>query len=164
MLKERQKVILMVYGKGGHAAQMTRFIEGAPVELTDIPFIALTDVTIRDKNFIRQFYCIEARDKFSYMKNIITFILYFFWSLTQTIRILINYRVVSVISTGPGITVLPAIVCRLIGIKVIYFESWSRVFTPSLAGKFMYHVANLFFIQHESLQKHYPKSRFFGRL
>jgi UDP-N-acetylglucosamine:LPS N-acetylglucosamine transferase len=164
MLKKRQEVILMVYGKGGHAAQMTRFIAGAPAGLKIIPFIALTDVKIKDKNFIRQFYCIEARDKFSYMKNCFIFILYFFWSLIQMSRILINYRVVSIISTGPGITVVPAIICRLLGIKVIYFESWSRVFTPSLAGKVMYRLANLFFIQHESLQKHYPKSRFFGRL
>jgi UDP-N-acetylglucosamine:LPS N-acetylglucosamine transferase len=164
MLKNRPKVILMVYGKGGHAAQMTRFINGAPEELKSIPFIALTDVKTKDNNFIRQFYCIEARDKFSYLKNVVTFILYFFWSLFQIARILINYRIVSIISTGPGITVVPAIVCRLLGIKVVYFESWSRVYTPSLAGKVMYHVANLFFIQHESLKKYYPKSRFFGRL
>lgn len=164
MLKNRQKVILMVYGKGGHAAQMTRFIKNAPAELKSIPFVALSDVKIKDESFIRQFYCMEARDKFSYVKNIVTFILYFFWSLFQIVRILINYRVVSIISTGPGITVVPAIVCRLLRIKVIYFESWSRVFTPSLAGKVMYRLANLFFIQHESLQKHYPKSRFFGRL
>jgi len=164
MLKKRQEVILMVYGKGGHAAQMTRSIKSAPAELKSIPFIALTDVKIEDKNFIRQFYCMEARDKFSYMKNIMTFTLYFFWSFIQMARILMRYRVVSLISTGPGITVVPALVCRLLKIKIIYFESWSRVFTPSLAGRVMYRVAHLFFIQHESLQKHYPKSRFFGRL
>jgi len=164
MFKNRPEVILMVYGKGGHAAQMTRFIQGAPEELKSTPFIALSDVKIKDKNFIRQFYCIEARDKFSYMKNIFIFILHFFWSLIQITRILMNYRVVSMISTGPGIAVVPALICRMLGVKVIYFESWSRIFTPSIAGKIMYRVANLFFIQHESLQKYYPKSRFFGRL
>ncbi|WP_206484679.1 PssD/Cps14F family polysaccharide biosynthesis glycosyltransferase [Thalassotalea sp. G2M2-11] len=164
MLKNRPEVILMVYGKGGHAAQMTRFINGAPEELKSIPFIALTDVETKDNNFIRQFYCVEARDKFSHFKNIIIFILYFFWSLAQITRIMINYRVIAMISTGPGVAVVPGIICRLFNIKVVYFESWSRVFTPSLAGKVMYHIANLFFIQHESLKKHYPKSRFFGRL
>ena len=164
MLKDRPEVMLMVYGKGGHAAQMTRFIQGAPEKFKNMPFIALTDVKIKDEGFIQRFYCIEARDKFSYLKNIIIFLLYFFWSLTQMTRILIKYRVVSMISTGPGIAILPAIICRMLRIKVIYFESWSRVYTPSLAGKIMYRVANLFFIQHESLQKLYPKSRFFGRL
>jgi UDP-N-acetylglucosamine:LPS N-acetylglucosamine transferase len=164
MLKDRPEVILMVYGKGGHAAQMTRFIKGAPTELKNKQFIALSDVKIKDNAFFQQYYCIEARDKFSHLKNVIIFFMYFIWSFTQMVRILKKYRVISMISTGPGIAILPAIVCRLIGIKVIYFESWSRVYSPSLAGKIMYRVADLFFIQHESLQKLYPKSRFFGRL
>ena len=164
MLKNRPEVILMVYGKGGHAAQMTRFIQGAPEELKNKQFIALTDVKIKDDSFIDQFYCVEARDKFSYIKNAVVFVLYFFWALIQMIHILFKYRVVTMISTGPGVAVVPAIICRLLGIKVIYFESWSRIFTPSLAGKIMYRIANLFFIQHESLQKFYPKSYFFGRL
>ncbi len=164
MFKNRPEVILMVYGKGGHAAQMTRFIYGAPEELKNKQLIALSDVKIKDEAFSHQFYCVEARDKFSYIKNLFVFILHFFWALTQMANILIKYRVVTMISTGPGIAVLPGIICRLLGIKVIYFESWSRIFTPSLAGKIMYRIANLFFIQHESLQKFYPKSYFLGRL
>ncbi len=154
----------MVYGEGGHAAQMNRFIQGAPDDLKCKGFIALSDVKIENASFINQFYCMEARDKFSYIKSIPISILYFFWSFIQMIRILINYRVVAMISTGPGIAVVPAIILRLLRVKVIYFESWSRVFTPSLAGKIMYRLANLFFIQHESLQKFYPNSRFLGRL
>lgn len=164
MFKDRQEVILMVYGKGGHAAQMTRFIHGAPEELKNKQLIALTDVRKQDKAFIHQFYCVEARDKFSYIKNFFVFFLYFFWALAQMIHILIKYRVVTMISTGPGVAVVPAIICRLFGIKVIYFESWSRIFTPSLAGRIMYHLANLFFIQHESLQKFYPRAIYSGRL
>ena len=164
MLKNRPEVILMVYGKGGHAAQMARFIDGAPQELKNKQLIALTDVKIKDKTFSHQFYCVEARDKFSYIKNFVVFVLYFFWALAQMIHILSKYRVITMISTGPGVAVIPAIICRLFGIKVIYFESWSRIFTPSIAGKIMYRIANLFFIQHKSLQKFYPKSSFFGRL
>jgi UDP-N-acetylglucosamine:LPS N-acetylglucosamine transferase len=164
MFKKRPEVVLMVYGKGGHTAQMHRFINNAPDELRNKNLVALSDVTVKNDDFIEQFYCVEARDKFSYMKNLFVFIAYFFWALMQMVRILIKYKVTGIISTGPGVAVVPAAICRLCFIKVVYFESWSRIFTPSLAGKIMYRIANVFFIQHTSLQKYYPHAIFSGRL
>ena len=164
MFKDRPQVVLMVYGKGGHTAQMQRFINNAPDELKNRKFIALSDVTTKNNDFLEQFYCVEARDKFSYIKNTFVFILYFFWALVQMIRILCKYKVTGMISTGPGVAVVPAVICKLFGKKVIYFESWSRIYTPSLAGKIMYRIANVFFIQHNSMQKHYPQAIYSGRL
>jgi UDP-N-acetylglucosamine:LPS N-acetylglucosamine transferase len=164
MFKNRPQVVLMVYGKGGHTAQMQRFINNAPEELKNRKLIALSDVTTKNKSFLEQFYCVEARDKFSYIKNTFVFILYFFWALVQMIRILCKYKVTGMISTGPGVAVVPAVICKLFGKKVIYFESWSRIYTPSLAGKIMYRIANVFFIQHNSMQKYYPQAIFAGRL
>jgi UDP-N-acetylglucosamine:LPS N-acetylglucosamine transferase len=164
MFEKRAKVVLMVYGKGGHTAQMHRFINNAPDELKNKKLVALSDVTAKSNDFIEQFYCVEARDKYSYLKNAFVFMVYFFWSLVQMTRILFKYKITGMISTGPGVAVVPAAICRLCGIKVIYFESWSRIFTPSLAGKIMYRIANVFFIQHTSLQKHYPQGIFSGRL
>jgi UDP-N-acetylglucosamine:LPS N-acetylglucosamine transferase len=164
MFKNRPQVVLMVYGKGGHTAQMQRFLNNAPDELKDRKFIALSDITTKNKDFIEQFFCVEARDKFSYIKNTFVFIVYFFWALVQMIRILFKYKVTGLISTGPGLAVVPAAICRLCGKKVIYFESWSRIYTPSLAGKIMYRIANVFFIQHNSMQKHYPQAIYSGRL
>ena len=164
MFKNRPEVVLMVYGKGGHTAQMHRFIKNAPDELKNKKLVALSDVTAKNNDFIEQFYCVEARDKFSYIKNSFVFIAYFFWAVMQMVRILLKYKVTGLISTGPGVAVVPAVMCRLFAIKVVYFESWSRIYTPSLAGKIMYRIANVFFIQHTSLQKYYPQAIFSGRL
>lgn len=164
MFKGRQEVVLMVYGQGGHAAEMQRFINYAPNELTSKKFISLTDVKTRSDTYSKQFYCVEARDKFSYVKNIFVFTLYFFWALIQTTRILIKYKVVGMVSTGPGIAIVPALMCRLLLINVVYLESLSRIYAPSLAGRIMYYIANLFFIQHKSLQSFYPKAIYSGRL
>ncbi len=164
MFKKRPEVLLLVYGKGGHAAQMQRFIKNAPDELKNKKLIALTDVKSENALFMKQFFCVEARDKFSYVKNIFVFILYFFWSLVQMVRILYKYNVIGMVSTGPGVAVVPALFCRSFSKPVIYFESWSRIFTPSLAGKIMYKISNTFFIQHSSLQKFYPKGIFSGPL
>ncbi len=164
MFKNRAEEVLLVYGKGGHTAQMHRFIGNAPDELKNKKLVVLSDVTAKNTDFIEQFYCAEARDKFSYIKNLFVFIAYFFWALVQMVRILFKYKVTGMISTGPGVAVVPAVICRLFSIKVVYFESWSRIYTPSLAGKIMYRIANVFIIQHKSLQKFYPQGIFSGRL
>jgi len=164
MFKSRPEVVLLVYGKGGHAAQMQRLLVDGPNEFKNKQFIALTDVKKPNPLFLKQFYCVEARDKFSYIKNVFVFVLYFFWAFAQMIQILVKYKVVGMISTGPGIAVVPALFCRLFFINVTYFESWSRIYTPSLAGKIMYYIANTFFIQHQSMQKFYPQGIFSGRL
>jgi beta-1,4-N-acetylglucosaminyltransferase len=164
MFKNRPEVVLLVYAKGGHTAEMQRFINYAPNELTDKRLISLTDVKTKATAYSEQFYCVEARDKFSYIKSIFVFTLHFFWAFIQMARIIMKYKVVGMISTGPGIAILPAILCRLLFIKVIYLESLSRIYVPSFAGRIMYYIANLFFIQHKSLQKHYPKAIYSGRL
>ncbi len=164
MFQNRPEVVLLVYGKGGHTAQMQRFIKNAPEELKDKNLVALTDVTVKNTALMKQFYCVEARDKYSYIKNIFVFTVHFFWALAQMCRIIYKYKIVGMVSTGPGIAVVPAILCRVLFIPVIYFESWARIYSPSFAGKIMYNIANNFFIQHRTLQKFYPKGIFLGRL
>ena len=164
MAFNRPEVVLVIFGKGGHAAEMQRFMNNAPAELTNKKLISLTDVKTKNALYSEQFYCVEARDKFSYIKNLFVFTLYFFWAIVQMIRILLRYKVVGMISTGPGVAIIPALLCRLLLIKVVYLESLSRIYAPSLAGRIMYHIANLFFIQHKSLQKYYPKAIYSGRL
>jgi UDP-N-acetylglucosamine:LPS N-acetylglucosamine transferase len=151
----------LVFGKGGHTAQMTRFIRNQP-EAYD--YVALTNSNKVFGRFLAQYHLLEARDKYYVFKNIFVLFTYLLLSIFQMMRITCKYRVIGMISTGPGMAVVPGLFCRLLGAKVIYFESWSRISTPAIAGKFMYYVAHMFFIQHQSIQKYYPKAIYIGRL
>ncbi|WP_281544097.1 PssD/Cps14F family polysaccharide biosynthesis glycosyltransferase [Grimontia sp. SpTr1] len=73
-------------------------------------------------------------------------------------------RKACVISTGPGISILPSILVRLRGGKVIHVETWSRFSSQSLTGKYMKYIATDFYVQNESLLNVYPKAKFSGRL
>jgi UDP-N-acetylglucosamine:LPS N-acetylglucosamine transferase len=53
---------------------------------------------------------------------------------------------------------------RLLGIKVIFVETGSRVTALSLTGRLMYRIANLFFVQWPDLVQRYPKAIYAGRL
>lgn len=162
MFNKRPEVVLLVYGKGGHNAQMKRFLTN--YDSLDLPCVAITSAKNVDIEVINSFYCMEARDKFSRFKNVFVFFLYLFTSIFQMIRIISKYRIVGLISTGPGIAIMPSIICRIIRAKVIYFESWSRFSKPSLAGRFMYNIAHLFYVQHESIKIEYPNAIYAGRL
>lgn len=153
---------MLVYGKGGHAAQMQRFI--ANQQDKNIKFITLSNADIDSSQIIERFFCIDARDKFYWYKNIFISCGYVFISLLQMIRILFKYKVVGLVSTGPGLAVIPSLICRLLFKKVVFFEDWCRFTTPSIAGRMMYLIADKFYIQHESLKKFYPNAVFRGRL
>jgi UDP-N-acetylglucosamine:LPS N-acetylglucosamine transferase len=164
MFKKRPEVILLVYGKGGHTAQMDRFLKNQPADFHLKDFVILTNAKTQLTSSVGQYFSIEARDKHSIFKNLFIFFAYLFISTVQMMRILYNYKVVGMISTGPGMAVVPGVFCRLLRSKVIYFESWSRFSTPAIAGRVMYKVAHLFFIQHKSIQMYYPNAIYAGRL
>ena len=164
LFKNRTEVILLVYGKGGHTAQMDRFLKNQPEGFQLNDYVALTNAKKPLTKCLDEYFSIEARDKHSVFKNFFIFFAYLFLSSVQMLRITSKYKVKAMISTGPGMAVVPGLFCRLLGAKVIYFESWSRFSTPAIAGRIMYRISHLFFIQHKSIQIHYPKAIYRGRL
>ena len=55
-----------------------------------------------------------------------------------------------------------SLAAKIIGTKIIFIESLSRVYSPSLSGKIMYHLSDQFYIQWAGLKKFFPKSLFMG--
>ncbi|WP_460478105.1 PssD/Cps14F family polysaccharide biosynthesis glycosyltransferase [Bowmanella dokdonensis] len=68
------------------------------------------------------------------------------------------------ISTGPGIAIVPALMFRLMGRQVIHVETWSRFNTCSFSGKVMYRLSTKFYVQNKEQLRRYPKAVWSGRL
>lgn len=165
LFKKRTEVILLVYGRGGHSAQMKRFLNNNNKSHSKtVKYITLSNEDIALNNIVGNYFCLDARDKYHWYKNLFISVAYILISVAQMCRLVCKYRVVGMISTGPGLAVIPGLFCRLFNKKVVFFEDWCRFNTPSIAGRIMYTIANVFFIQHESVRKFYPKSIYMGRL
>ncbi len=67
-----------------------------------------------------------------------------------------------VITTGALISVPFCVVAKLFRKKVVYIESFARVYNKSLTGKLLYPFADLFLVQWESLLDLYPKAKYVG--
>ena len=82
----------------------------------------------------------------------------------ESLWILLRVRPAAIISAGPAIAVPASILGKLLGARVIYLESSSRISRPSVTGRILYRWADLFFVQWEQLQSSYPRALFAGRL
>ncbi|HAS0848176.1 TPA: polysaccharide biosynthesis protein, partial [Enterobacter hormaechei subsp. xiangfangensis] len=111
-----------------------------------------------DEHFITQ----EFRNKYAWvnvLKNLgpLNIFLKTFLIIRRT-----NCR--AIVTTGPGIAISAAIAAKLLNVKIIHIETWSRFTTRSFSGRIMYHLASKFYVQNESLLQLYPKAIFSGRL
>lgn len=69
-----------------------------------------------------------------------------------------------IVSTGAGSTVLVCIIGKLLNKKIIYFESFAKINSKTMSGRICYYISDVFYVQWESMLKHYPKARFKGGL
>ena len=94
----------------------------------------------------------------------ITFIPKFIWLFIRTIQIMAKEKPDFVITTGALIAYPFCVVGKLMGIKVVYIESFARIDEPSLTGKLVYNLSDLFMVQWEEMLNKYPKSMLGGEL
>lgn len=88
----------------------------------------------------------------------------FLVNLWEAWRILRKERPTLLLSTGAGPAVPFALVGKLLGIRTIFIETFTRVTQPSLTGRIMYYVADRFFYQWKPLERYFPKGIYGGPL
>ncbi|VVB60007.1 UDP-N-acetylglucosamine--N-acetylmuramyl-(pentapeptide) pyrophosphoryl-undecaprenol N-acetylglucosamine transferase [uncultured archaeon] len=68
-----------------------------------------------------------------------------------------------ILTTGAGVAVPICWLAKIMGKKVAYLESFCRVKEPSLSGKLVYPIADLFLVQWEGmLSKYGKKAKYWG--
>jgi len=88
----------------------------------------------------------------------------FFFNLLEAWKILRKERPRVILSTGAGPVVPFALVGKLLGVKTIFVETFTRVTKPSLTGRIMYRLADRFFYQWKPLESYFPKGIYGGPL
>lgn len=161
----RKEAVLLVYGEGGHRAQMKRLYAQLKPELKARGFEAVGVCEYEDSIDEFENYSLPAlRDKYSWGKSFVMAPVAIFKYLSAIIRIAGRHKIVGVISTGPGLAIVPSLIFKLLGARIVFVETWSRFETSSLTGRVMYRVADRFYYQNKSLDKHYPQGRYGGLL
>jgi UDP-N-acetylglucosamine:LPS N-acetylglucosamine transferase len=162
-----KKEILLVYGSGGHNEQMKRIFNyfQSHNQFTDFQFISLCDKDVKYK-LTDTFYEVgSVTEKFSFLKLFVKLPRRLFCILKVLVLIKRKQNIKAIISTGPGIAIVSAVYFKIFtNVKIIHIETWSRFNTKSLTGRFLYLIADYFFVQNQELLKIYPNAKFKGRL
>ncbi|GAB4369605.1 MAG: UDP-N-acetylglucosamine--LPS N-acetylglucosamine transferase [Deltaproteobacteria bacterium] len=82
-----------------------------------------------------------------------------FW---EAARILRARRPDVILSFGAGPAVPFAIVGKMMGMKIVFVETFAAVTRPTLTGRILYRLADLFLYQWESLAPIYPRGIYGG--
>lgn len=88
----------------------------------------------------------------------------FLWLFIRSLMIMLVEKPDFVITTGALIAYPFCVIGKFMGIKVIYIESFARVDKPSLTGRLVYNLSDLFMVQWEDMLNNYPKSMLGGEL
>ncbi|MCD9497745.1 PssD/Cps14F family polysaccharide biosynthesis glycosyltransferase [Photobacterium carnosum] len=157
-----KEAILFCYGSGGHKAQMERLGVGMNLINCKQVIVTLSDDVNKfdwsDKHYISG----ELRDKYSHFNVFFNkgplSILYQLYLIKK------EYKITSIVSTGPGVSLVASLFYKMFNVKIVHIETWSRFKTKSLTGRIAYLIADKFYIQNESLKSCYPKAIYSGRL
>lgn len=90
------------------------------------------------------------------------FVMHYLALYVKAARIMIREKPDYIISTGALMTYPFCVWGRHLRKKIIYIESFARIDRPSLTGRLMYPIADLFIVQWEEMLKFFPKAVYGG--
>lgn len=95
-------------------------------------------------------------------RNEITFVFKMMYNFLDTIKIFLKEKPDFVISTGALSTIPMCLIAKLFRKKVIFIESFAKINSPTLTGRFVYKFADEFYVQWEEMLKFYPNAIYKG--
>lgn len=152
MPKKRRKKICLISSSGGHYEQLKMLtILG---EEHDIFWVTEK----ADYNASSDYFLLQTgmKDKLFPLKMLV--------NCLKTIIIWLKEKPDYVITTGAMVVLPMALLAKLFRRKLIYIETFARVYNGTRTGKLMYKYADLFIIQWEELKKVYPNAKYGGGL
>ena len=162
---DNKKTALLVLGGGGHTRQILRLVSLLGRRY-NYEYLLSSDDKLSEKSIKfhgKKFRIINPRKMED--KNLGKVIIKFIPSTFQALAVLARSKSECIISAGPALSLHISFLGKfLFRKKIVFLESWSRVYTKSLAGRLTYPFADLFFIQWLEEKKNYPNSIYAGRL
>lgn len=78
------------------------------------------------------------------------------------IKVLMKEKPDIIVSTGAAVAVPFFFIGKVFGIKTVYIEVFDRIDTPTLTGRLVYNITDLFITQWDEQKKIYKKSKMIG--
>lgn len=148
------KKICFIASTGGHLDQLMML---QPIMEKYNSFIVTEKtnyISIKNNNKTYYLYQVNRIERTWILKMVLnTFI---------SLYIFVIQRPNIVISTGALATIPMCLLSKIFMKKLIFIESFAKINSPTLTGKFLYRFADEFYVQWEEMLKVYPKALYRG--
>lgn len=151
---ERKLRICLVASAGGHLTQLLEL--GNSWKDHDIFWVVTSDLVREKLQRYGSVYTVTESNRQHPLRVIEV--------LFSCIRIIFWERPRVVISTGAAVGCLVCFVSKIMGAKIIWVDSITNVNKPSLSGRMVRHIADLFLVQWPELAQKYENAEFAGVL
>lgn len=94
----------------------------------------------------------------------VRYIFKFSYNILKSLVIFLREKPDIVITTGVHTSVPMCYIAKLFGKKVVFIESFAKSSSPTLSGKMVYPIADLFIVQWESMKEFYPNAVYGGAI
>ena len=155
MEKETKQKICLVSSSGGHFEQLLCLRKLSE----DYDCFILTEKTKYNKNDKKiNHYIMQVNRKEP------LFLLKMIGIFNKSLYILLKENPEIIISTGALSSIPMMILGHILKKKVIYLESFAKINSPTMTGKFIYKhkVADRFYVQWETMKEIYPDAIYLG--
>jgi beta-1,4-N-acetylglucosaminyltransferase len=156
--KQKHKKVLFISSLGGH---LTQLLQLKPL-FEEYNFHIITEKSVITRELSKQypmsFLVYGARN------YLFRYIFKFTYNTFKSLYYFLRERPDVVVTTGAHTAVPMCYIAKLFGKKVIFIESFAKTSTPTMSGKLVYPIADLFIVQWEEMKKHYPKAVYGGSI
>jgi len=123
---------LLVCGSGGHTKRALQIADSLDRCCFIIPF----ESQWAKERVGRDYYCVVS-PRFKAKSNKILTVIRTLFLFLHSLCLLVYIRPRRVISTGSGLSLPVMLIAQFLRMKTMYIESPSRVYVPSITGKFL---------------------------
>ncbi len=147
------KKICFAASSGGHFEQLMML---KPLMEKYDSFIVTEKTSYESKTGVKCHYMLQVnrREVLFLPKMCVNFV--------KAMKVMLVEKPDVIITTGVLAMIPISILAKLCGKKLIYIESFAKVTSATLTGKFLYKYADKFYVQWEQMLKIYPKATFLG--
>ncbi len=154
----KQKKLLLISSIGGHLTQLLQ-LESMFKQYSYHLVTEKSDITegLKDK-YPTSLLMYGARN------YPLRYIFKFSYNTIKSLGIFLRYRPDIIITTGAHTAVPMCYIAKIFRKKIIFIESFAKSTSPTLSGRLVYPIADLFIVQWKSMEKFYPNAIYGGSI
>lgn len=152
-MKEKKIKIAFAASSGGHLEQLLML---KPLMEKYDSFIVTEKTRYMAKMPVRTYYMYQAnrRERGMFLRMLA--------NCFRSLYVVLKERPNFIVCTGVLAMIPMCLLTKIFGGKLIYLESFAKVTSPTVSGKFLHGKADRFYVQWESMKEIYPDAIFKG--